>query len=86
MLAALGSAVAGSPAIETYHAQVFLKAQAKAGPMGLGVGGSVSLGVSRDLMIETWRRIDERALYIIASHRAAAGILQPNALVHVYTA
>lgn len=76
----------GSPAIETYHAQVFLKAQAKAGPLGLGIGGSVSLGVSRDLMIETWRKIDERALYIIASHRAAAGILQPNALVHIYTA
>ncbi|HZW58249.1 MAG TPA: hypothetical protein VFF30_18315 [Nitrososphaerales archaeon] len=77
---------AGSPAITTYHAQVFLKASAKGDPNGLGVGGTAALGISRDLMIETWRKIDERALYIVASHRVACGILQPNALVHVYTA
>ena len=77
---------AGSPAITTYHAQVFLKASAKGDPNGLGVGGTAALGISRDLMIETWRKIDERALYIVASHRVAAGVLQSNALVHVYTA
>lgn len=77
---------AGSPAITTYHAQVFLKASAKGDAMGLGVGGAAALAISRDLMIETFRAIYERALYIVASHRTACGILQPNALVHVYTA
>ena len=77
---------AGSPAITTYHAQVFLKATAKSDPNGLGIGGAVGLGISRDLMVETWRKIDERALYIVASHRIAAVVLQANATVHVYTA
>ena len=63
---------AGSPAITTYHAQVFLKATAKSDPNGLGIGGAVGLGISRELMVETWRKIDERALYIVASHRIAA--------------
>jgi hypothetical protein len=77
----------GSPAITTYHAQVFLKASYKGNmPAGLGVGGTAALGISRDLMVENWRRIDERAFYIIASHRVACGVMQPNALVHVYTA
>ncbi|MDG6995192.1 MAG: hypothetical protein JRN52_04640 [Nitrososphaerota archaeon] len=77
---------AGSPAITTYHAQVFLKAQAKGGPTSIGIGGSCAMAVSRQLMIETWRKIDERSLVIVASHRIATAVLQPNALVHVYTA
>ncbi|MGI0084993.1 MAG: hypothetical protein ACREBQ_07920, partial [Nitrososphaerales archaeon] len=77
----------GSGSITTYHAQVFLKASFKGNvPAGLGVGGSCALAISRDLMVETWRRIEERAFYIVASHRVAAAVLQPNALVHVYTA
>ena len=77
---------AGSPAITTYHAQVFLKAQAKGGPTSIGIGGSCAMAVSRQLMIETWRKIDERSLVIVASHRIATAVLQPNALVHAYTA
>lgn len=73
----------GSPVPTTYHAQVFLKASAKGNPNGLGVGGGIGLGVSRDLMIEVWRKIDERDLYIVASHRIAAGVLQPNACARI---
>ena len=73
----------GSPVPTTYHAQVFLKASAKGDANGLGVGGAVGLGISRDLMVETWRKIDERDLYIVASHRIAAGILQPNAAARI---
>ncbi|MHB8565733.1 MAG: phage major capsid protein [Nitrososphaerales archaeon] len=76
----------GSPAITTYHAQVFLKAQAKGSPQGLGIGGSVALAVSRELMVELWRKVDERALYLVASHRISSAVLQPNALVHIYSA
>ncbi len=75
----------GSPVPTTYHAQVFLKATAKSDPNGLGIGGAVGLGISRDLMVETWRKIDERDLYIVASHRIAAAVIQPLATVHVYT-
>ncbi len=75
----------GSPVPTTYHAQVFLKASAKGDANGLGVGGAVGLGISRDLMVETWRKIDERDLYIVASHRIAAGILQPNAAARILT-
>ncbi|MHB2036965.1 MAG: hypothetical protein ACYCPW_09545, partial [Nitrososphaerales archaeon] len=73
----------GSPPVTTYHAQVFLKASGKGDPNGLGIGGSVGLAVSRELMIEQWRRIDERALYLVASHRIAAAVIQPNAVVHL---
>ncbi|MDG6923612.1 MAG: phage major capsid protein [Nitrososphaerota archaeon] len=73
----------GSPAATTYHAQVFLKASAKGDPNGIGIGGSVGLGIQRELMIEQWRRIDERALYLVASHRIAAAVIQPNAVVHL---
>ncbi len=77
----------GSPAITTYHAQAFLKASYKGtNPGGIGVGGAVSLGISRDLMVEVWRRIDERDFYIVASHRVAAAVLQPNAFVRILTA
>jgi hypothetical protein len=75
----------GSPPITTYHAQVFLKPSYQ-GADGIGAGGTVGLGISRDLLVETWRNIYERALYIVASHRIAAAVLQPNSLVHVYTA
>jgi hypothetical protein len=77
----------GASSITTYHAQVFLKTQYKGtDPASLGIGGAVGLGISRDLMIETWRKIDERDFYIVASHRIAAAVLQSNAVVHIYTA
>ena len=63
----------GSGGAVTYHAQVFLKASA------------VGLGVSRELLIERWRKIDERDLYVLATHRVAAGIIQPGACVRIIT-
>jgi hypothetical protein len=76
----------GSSGATVYHAQVFLKAQYKGtDPASLGVGGAVGLGISRDLMIETWRKIDERDFYIVASHRIAAAVLQPLSVVAIHT-
>ena len=64
----------GLNGVTTYHAQVFLKASA------------VGLGVSRELLIERWRKVDERDLYILASHRLAAGVMQPGACARIITA
>ncbi|MHB1907767.1 MAG: phage major capsid protein [Nitrososphaerales archaeon] len=76
----------GSGSITTYHAQVFLKSSAKGDPNGIGSGGAAALGVNRSLMIEVFRKIDERDLMIVASHRLAGCVLQPNGLVKIYTA
>jgi hypothetical protein len=73
----------GSPVPTTYHAQVFLKAGYKGNASGQGIGGAVALAISRDLLIELWRRPDERDLWIVASHRIAAGILQPYAAARI---
>ena len=77
----------GSPAVPTYHAQVFMKTSFKGDqPGALGVGGAVAMGISRDLLVELWRRPDERDLWIIASHRIAVGVLQPLAVAGIHTA
>ena len=76
----------GAGSITTYHAQVFLKSSAKGDPNGIGSGGAAALGVNRSLMIEVFRKIDERDLMIVASHRLAACVLQSSGLVHIYTA
>jgi hypothetical protein len=76
----------GSPAAVVYHAQVFLKTSFKGDqPASLGVGGSVGMGISRDLLVELWRRPDERDLWIIASHRIAVGILQPLSICSIHS-
>jgi hypothetical protein len=75
-----------SPPVTTYHAQVFMKTSFKGDqPGALGVGGAVAMGISRDLLVELWRRPDERDLWIIASHRIAVGILQPLAVAAIHT-
>jgi hypothetical protein len=75
-----------SPAVTTYHAQVFMKTSFKGDqPAALGVGGAVAMGISRDLLVELWRRPDERDLWIIASHRIAVGVLQPLAIAGIHT-
>lgn len=72
--------------VPTYHAQVFMKASFKGNqPAGLGVGGAVGMGISRDLLVELWRRPDERDLWLIASHRIAAVVLQPLACASIHT-
>jgi Phage capsid family len=76
----------GSPAATVYHAQVFLKTSFKGDqPAALGVGGSVGMGISRDLLVELWRRPDERDLWIIASHRIAVGMLQPLSIASIHS-
>jgi hypothetical protein len=75
-----------TPALTTYHAQVFMKTSFKGDqPAALGVGGSAGLAVNRQLLIELWRRPDERDLWIIASHRIAVGVLQPLACASIHT-
>ena len=63
----------GTPAITTYHSFVFKK-------------GAVGLGISRNLQIETDRRIGERMLWIVGSHRIASAVLEPKAVVKIVTA
>lgn len=76
----------GSPAAVVYHAQIFMKTSFKGDqPGALGVGGSVGMGISRDLLVELWRRPDERDLWIIASHRIAVGVLQPLSIVSIHS-
>ncbi|MDW8044713.1 MAG: phage capsid protein [Nitrososphaerota archaeon] len=64
----------GSPPVTTYHGFVFKKEEA------------VGLGISRNLTIETERRTDERKLYITATHRIAAAVKAPKAVVKIITA
>jgi N4-gp56 family major capsid protein len=65
---------AGTPAITTYHAHLFAKNEA------------VGLGISRNLLIETFRDSDARLIKITASHRIAAAVKQPKAVVRIITA
>ncbi|MCX8192029.1 MAG: phage capsid protein, partial [Nitrososphaerales archaeon] len=64
----------GTPPVTTYRAFVFKKEEA------------VGLGISRNLTIETERRTDERKLYITATHRIAAAVKAPKAVVKIITA
>lgn len=64
----------GSPPVTTYHAFVFKKREA------------VGLGIGRSLLIETERRVDERKVLLMASHRIAAAVKVPNAVVKIITA
>lgn len=64
----------GTPPITTYHAFVFKKDEA------------VGLGISRNLLIESEKRTDERKLYITATHRIAAAVKAPKAVVKIITA
>ncbi len=65
----------GSLGITTYHAFVYAKN-----------GTSAGLGISRNLLIETERRLEEQALYIVASHRIAAAVKVPTSAVKMITA
>jgi N4-gp56 family major capsid protein len=64
----------GANGTTTYHAFLFRKQEA------------VGLGISRDLLIETFRDISRRAIDIVASHRIAAAVKQPKAVVKIVTA
>ncbi|MEM2430124.1 MAG: hypothetical protein QW372_01835 [Nitrososphaerales archaeon] len=64
----------GTPPITTYHAFVFKKKE------------SVGLGISRNLLIETEKKTDERRLYITATHRIAAAVKAPKSVVKIITA
>ncbi len=64
----------GSGSVTTYHAQIYLP-QLTAG-----------LGVSRDLLVETFRDIRKNQTVIKASIDLAAIVIQPASLVQIYTA
>jgi len=65
---------AATPPVTYYKAYLFIK------------GEAIGLGFSRNLTIETDRKIDERALYLVATHRIAAAIKDAKSVVAIYTA
>ena len=64
---------AGTPPATTYHAFVFSRE-------------ALGLGVSRNLLIESQKKTDERKLVLTASHRIAAAAKTPKAVVKIITA